>query len=264
MAEVSVVVVTFESQATIAACLASLPPDLETVVVDNGSLDETVAIVRERFPHVAVIEGDVNRGFGAGCNLGVARTSGERVLLLNPDAAVTPGAIAALQAALAADRRLGAVGPLIRNPDGTPELSWGADPDLVSEWRRAREQHGRSPRPAPPQALSRVDWVSGACMLIRREAWAAVGGFDEDFFLYFEDCDLCLRLRRAGWGVAIAPDAEVNHVRGASAGRVEGQVKQWYRESQDRYYAKHRSPLETWLLRRYVRLRHAEVQESSP
>jgi GT2 family glycosyltransferase len=97
--------------------------------------------------------------------------------------------------------------------------------------------------------------VSGGCVLIRREAWEAVGGFDEGYFLYFEDVDLCRRLRQAGWKVAFEPAALTRHIRGVSARQAESQVKQWYRESQMRYYARHRAPVEQALLRLYLTLK---------
>lgn len=255
MPEVSVVVVTYQSAGTIAACLASLPEGVEAIVVDNGSSDQTLAIVKAGFPGATAIAAGENMGFGAACNRGAAAAKGDVLLMLNPDARLEPGALEALVAALEADPGLGAVGPLVLDAEGVPELSWGDDPGLVFEWRRAREQHGRSPRPAPPAARTAVDWVTGGCLAVRRSAWEAVGGFDSGYFLYFEDADLCRRLRLAGWTVAFEPAAVARHARGESARHVGAQVARWYRESQLTYYTRHRGPLEIWVLKLYLALK---------
>lgn len=252
MARISILIVTWNSATTILECLASLPEGVETIVVDNGSSDQTVALIKRDFPAVRVIENSENTGFGAACNLGAKHAIGLDFLLLNPDAVLLPGSLERLIQTLDSQPDIGAVGPGIVDTSGLLELSWGSAPSIRTEWRRQAEQKGDRKRPELPSAVSRVDWVSGACMLIRAAAWREIQGFDEGFFLYFEDLDLCHRLRRAAWTVAIDPLASVLHRRGVSAKQLQGQVEVWYRRSQLRYYLRHHSRRERVLLRAYL------------
>lgn len=256
MDRISVLIVTWNSAATILECLASIPGGVETVVVDNGSTDETVELITAHFPAVRLIENAKNLGFGAACNLAASLSSGTDFLLLNPDAALFQGALERLALTLEERPELGAVGPCLMDDARLVELSWGAAPTIGSEWRRQAEQQARCKRPELPADVSRVDWVSGACILVRGRAWRAIQGFDERYFLYFEDLDLCHRLRRASWGVAIDPLAKVLHRRGNSANQLRGQVAVWYRGSQLRYYATHNPPLQNALLRAYLALKY--------
>ena len=227
MAEpVSAVVVTYDALPWIEQCLESLS-GVETVVVDNGSSDGTVAFVRERFPQVRMIESE-NRGLGAGWNIGISETDSRWVLLLNADAWLSPGALERL-VAFADSRPRGAVfGPRLRNPDGTLQRSVRGFPTL---WRLATEYfflRKLAPRTDLLNAFygggfrhdeaREVEVVMGACMLLRREAIAEVGPCDEDFFLFSEETDWCYRFRQAGWEVVFFPGAECTHVRGAAHG----------------------------------------------
>lgn len=238
MAE-GVVVVTWNSAGTIAACLQSIPPDVPVVVVDNASSDETLAAVRAARPEAEVLSLTRNVGFGAACNLGAKHLKTGDVLLLNPDAALLSGTLERLAETLAREASLGVVGPLITDLAGNLELSWGEDPTLLTEWRRRRE-HARVPAIATLKA-SRVDWVTGACCLVRRSAWEAVEGFDERFFLYFEDLDLCRRIRKQGFGVLFEPGGAARHLRGASADVLGAQKVGRYRASQLMYYRRYAS-----------------------
>lgn len=249
---VSALIVTWNSASTIARCLDSLPPEVEVVVVDNGSSDDTVSRIRAHQRPVYLIENTVNLGFGAACNLAVRHASGAFYLLLNPDAELRPHALERMQEALVERPELGCLGPSIRDANGRLELSWGSAPTLLNEWRRRDEHHGRRPMPDLPFELTSVDWISGACMMLRAEAWEAVDGFDANYFLYFEDVDLCRRLSVLGWGVALLPSAEVTHLRGASASQASARVEAWYREGQLRYYFTHNSWQERLMLRFYL------------
>lgn len=252
MAEV-VIVVSWNSAATIEACLRSVPPGLPVVLVDNASSDDTLDRARSARPDVHVIALDENLGFGRASNLGARQFEGRDVLLLNPDAALLPGAFDLLVETLAQEPTLGMVGPLITDEAGGLELSWGDDPTLMTEWRRQRE-HNHPPALAS-LAPGRVDWVTGACCLIRRAAWDACGGFDEGYFLYFEDLDLCRRVRALDFGVLFDPRAEVRHLRGVSAAGLGVHKAERYRASQLRYYRRYAPPL-TWLgLRLYLVLK---------
>jgi len=225
---VSVVLVTYESAEDLAACLATLPAaagphELEVVVVDNASRDGSAEIARRL--GVKVLENPANLGLSRAIDLGAAATDAPWLLLVNPDTRLAPGALARLLATAAADPTIGCVGPHLRNSDGSeyptgrrfPSILVGAlHAALGTVWPgnpATRHYHmadlDRS-RPVP------VDWVSGACMLLRREAYEAAGRFDAGYFMYFEEMDFCLRLARAGWRVVYDPGAEVTHILGGS------------------------------------------------
>jgi N-acetylglucosaminyl-diphospho-decaprenol L-rhamnosyltransferase len=244
---VAAVVVTYDALPWIEQCLESLE-GVETVVVDNGSGDDTVAFVRERFPAVRLIETE-NRGLGAGWNIGLRATTSRYALLLNADAWLVAGALERLLDF--ADARPGAavVGPRLLNQDGTLQRSVRGFPTL---WRLATEYfflRKLAPRSSALNAfyaggfdhdeVRDVEVVMGACMLLRREAVDEVGYCDEDYFLFSEETDWCFRFREAGWEVVFFPDAECVHVRGAShSGRL-------YRENLRGhllFLSKHRGP----------------------
>lgn len=248
---VAVVIVSFNAREVLVACLDSLARDagarIETVVVDNASDDGSPAAAADRADAPRVIANTLNVGFARACNQGLRATSAARVLFLNPDATVTKGAIGALASRLDSEPDVGVVGPLTRQPDGTIQVSTGPDLTLAAERRQRRLVIGVRDR--DPDALRRAaaahahehepDWVSGACLMARREALEAVGGFDEDFFLYEEDADLCRRLRATGWRVVFTPAAEVRHELGRSMEQAPERARQEYHRSHLLYYRKH-------------------------
>ncbi|HXG75773.1 MAG TPA: glycosyltransferase family 2 protein, partial [Gaiellaceae bacterium] len=224
--DVAAVVVTYDGLPWVERCLASLA-GTPTVVVDNGSRDGTVAFVRERFPEVRVVESE-NRGLAAGWNLGVRETESRYVLLLNPDAWLLGDALARLVAFADSRPRAAVVGPRLLNPDGTLQRSVRGFP---TPWRIATEYfflRKLAPRSSLLNAfyaggfghdeVREVDWVMGACLLVRRAAIEAVGPADEDFFLFSEETDWCYRFRQAGYEVVFFPGAECVHVGGAAHG----------------------------------------------
>lgn len=230
----SIVIVTYNSPEWTARCLDALTGDAaptgayEIVVVDSGSEPAARDALRARAGQARIVLVDGNIGFGNGCNLGVRHSTGERVLLLNPDAVALPSAIDALVAFDRAHPEHGIVGGRTLRPDGTvdPSSCW-AKPTLWSlfcfatglstVFKRSRwldpESMGRWER----DSVREVDVVTGCLLLARREVYDALGGFDSDFFLYGEDADLSLRARAAGWRPAITPDAAVTHAVGASS-----------------------------------------------
>jgi GT2 family glycosyltransferase len=224
--DVSVVIVTFNSGRWIERCLESVR-GYDTIVVDHGSTDETLEIVRRRFSDVHVIE-EENLGMGGGNNAGMRLASGRYFLLLNSDAWVTGDAVE--QLARFADQQPDAavVGPRLLNPDGSLQRSVRAFPTL---WRLATEYLFLRKLAPRSRALNsfyeggfnhdevrEVDWVFGACLLVRRDAADEVGLFDESFFMFSEETDWCYRFHEAGWRVFFFPGAEVVHVGGASHG----------------------------------------------
>jgi len=221
MSVASVVVVTYNAMPWVERALESVR-GRETVVVDHGSSDGTVAFMRERFPEVSIVE-EENRGLAFGWNTGISRTSGRYVLLLNADAWMHDGAVDALVAFADAHPGAAVVGPRLRNPDGTLQRSVRAFPTL---WRLATEYfflRKLGPRfnafyagGFDHDSVREADWVMGAVLLVRREAIEQVGPADDGFFLFSEETDWCYRFRLAGWKVLFFPGAEATHVYGAS------------------------------------------------
>lgn len=259
---ISVVVVNRNGGATLGRCLAGLAGrDLELVLVDNASSDGSVELARQVVPGLRLLPQGSNLGFGAAVNLGVAASSGDPILLLNPDAWPLDDALERLERALAADSRLGMVAPRLLFPDGRPQFVWAPDRSLVGEAvqkARNRFEHRRwSHRPLELllRALFGPGWLSAACAAVRRAAFERVGGFDPGYFLYFEDVDLGLRLRRAGYRLAVVEDARACHLGGGRP--VSDEVLLHRCRSQLRYYRLHRPAWEArvllWHLRRVHR-----------
>ena len=267
MPRLSIVIVTYNSRRQIDACLASLsmhPPsaDHETLIVDNASPDGTALSVRQRWPHVPVTELSVNLGFAGASNVGIRQTAGELVLLLNPDTTVPAGALDALVASLDARPDAAVVGPRLVDATGRAELSFGSMIGPLAELRQkllvAGNVRGAPLVGAYVNRLTRrareVDWVSGACLLVRRADADAVGLLDERYFMYAEDVDFCAAIRARGRKVLFAPDADIVHVRGQSVASVPRAVEAAYRRSQLAFYGKHH-PRWVPLLRAYLKLR---------
>jgi GT2 family glycosyltransferase len=258
---VSAVVVSFNTRDHLLRCLASLERHvtlpLEVVVVDNASTDGSADSVRGRFPAVRLVANPRNLGFGAACNRGLRAATGAYRLLLNSDAEVGPGSVEALAALLDARPDVGIVAPRTRSADGAIQVSFGPALTPWREWTQRRLV--RAVRRRDPSALRRLEllagverepfWVSGACLLARAEALDAISGFDEGYFLYEEDVDLCVRVRRAGWRVVYTPSAEVVHALGASMARAAELARVEYQRSHLRYYARHNGRALTAMLR---------------
>ena len=224
MADVSVVVVTFNALTWVERALASVRGH-ETIVVDHGSTDGTLELVRERFPEARLVEQE-NKGLGGGSNAGMRVASGDWFLLLNSDAWATGDALERLVAVGEANPEAAVVGPRLRFPDGRLQRSVRGFPTL---WRLATEYlflRKLAPRSRVFNAFYgngfrydrplEAEFLMGAVLLVRREAADTVGLFDEDFFMFSEETDWCYRFRQAGWRVLFTPDAEFVHVGGAT------------------------------------------------
>jgi N-acetylglucosaminyl-diphospho-decaprenol L-rhamnosyltransferase len=270
MPRLSIVIVTYNSRADVDGCLGSLTLpgalaiDHEIIAVDNASTDGTVMHLRERWAGVRVLEAGRNLGFAAANNVGIRQSSGELVLLLNPDTIVTAGAIDRLVAVLDSRADAAVAGPRIVDASGHPELSFGRMISPLAELRQkllvvGNERGWRTIR-SRVEVMTRqrrsVDWVSGACLLIRRQDLTAVGLLDERFFMYTEDVDLCASVRARGAQVLFEPDAEIVHLRGRSVATARKATRVAYRQSQLAFYEKHH-PRWAPVLRRYLKLRGA-------
>jgi len=224
--DVSVVVVTWNALPWVEQCLDSVRGN-EVVVVDHGSTDGTLELVRERYPDVRIVEQE-NKGMGGGNNAGMRIAAGRYFLLLNSDAWVVGDGLAKLVEFADAHPEAAVVGPRLLNTDGTLQRSVRAEPTL---WRLATEYlfirklapHSRLLNPLYAGGFdhaseAEVDWLYGPALLVRRDAADSVGLFDESFFMFSEEVDWMTRFRRAGWKVLFTPSAEVVHVGGASHG----------------------------------------------
>ena len=267
MPRLSIVIVAFNSRLQLEGCLQSLaahPPNVghEIVVVDSASTDGTAAYVRERWPALRLAEAGHNRGFAGGNNLGIRLTTGELVLLLNPDTIVPAGALDQLVSFLDAHPRAAIAGPRIVDGEGRAELSFGATISPLAEIRQKLLVVGHA-RGLPfvsgiVERMTRrsreVDWVSGACLLARRTDLDVAGLLDERFFLYTEDVDLCATVRAGGKSVHFVADAEIVHLRGRSVASQPRAAQAAYRRSQIAFYEKHH-PRWAFLLRLYLKMR---------
>ena len=226
--DVAAVVVNYNAREHLLACVRSLRCEGvdDVVVVDNDSRDGSGSALAAVDPGARFIPTGANLGFGTAANRGVAATGSPLVLIMNPDAVLRPGALEALAAALEGDDGLAVVGPRVDNLDGTlypsarrfPALGVAAGHAFLGLVRPDNRFTRRYKMlDGEPGAKADVDWVSGTCMLVRRDAFEAIGGFDEAFFMYVEDVDLCWRLWQAGWRVGYEPAARVVHTVGASS-----------------------------------------------
>ena len=262
----AIVIVNFNGRGHLGPCLQSLtdhPPatTCEVIVVDNASTDDSAAIVAS-FPPVQLIQLRENVGFSAGNNAGIRATGSELVLLLNNDTIVPAGAIDRLVAALDARPDVGIAGPRLVDDRGAAELSFGPMISPIGELRQkivtGLHARGVGPVTAWVERATRrertVDWVSGACLLVRRAAGEQVGWLDERFFLYTEDVDFCAAIRAKGWRVLFTPAAEIVHLRGRSRSTVARQASAAYRRSHLAFYEKHHPRLVP-LLRMYLRIK---------
>jgi GT2 family glycosyltransferase len=235
--ELAVLIVNWKVRELLRACLRSVetaarPMAVEVVVVDNASDDGSVEMLAEEFPSVSVIANRGNAGFGAANNQAFARSRARYVLLLNPDTLVMDGALERMLAMMKASPGVGAIGCRLLNADGSlQKWTGGAFPNLANVARHYLFLDRLFPGVVgAPLYLDRdvdgdleVDWVSGACMILRREALGA-RIFDEAYFLYGEDMDLCHRLRQAGWRVVYTPAISILHYQGASLKQQHGDI----------------------------------------
>ncbi len=260
--DLSIVIVSYNARADLERCLASLhdpPPSLrhEIVVVDNASTDGSADAARQ-WPSVRVIAEPSNRGFAAANNVGIRATTGVNILLLNSDTIVPAGAIDTLVSVLRDHPDVSVVGPRLVDREKRAELSFGPMLSPVNEWRQKRLVHGNDRRdPVVSRDVERMtreecfpDWVSGACLLVKRTDAEGVGLLDERYFLYTEDVDFCAAIRARGGRVLFTPSVEVMHLRGRSAAAAPAATRAAYRRSHLAFYQKHHPALAP-LLRAY-------------
>jgi GT2 family glycosyltransferase len=269
--DLSIIIVSFNASADLERCLASLhhPPPAtphEIIVVDNRSADGSAEAAR-RWSDVRVIEAGGNLGFARANNIGIRASRGANLLLLNSDTIVPPGAVDGLIEQLRRDQSVAVVGPRLVDTAGRVELSFGRMIGPFNELRQKTLVRGHANRIGAITAMVEratnrpgfPDWVSGACLLVRRHDADAVGLLDERYFMYAEDVDFCAAIRARGRRVRFTPAVTVTHLRGRSAATAPAATGAAYRQSQLAFYEKHH-PRWLPLLRWYLRLRGIAVR----
>jgi hypothetical protein len=261
-----IIIVNFNTREDLRACLASLdaaPPARphHICVIDNASTDDSQAMVRQHFPAVNVVALDGNVGFAAANNVGIRRTDAPLVLLLNPDTVVPAGALDRLAERLEA-AGAAVAGPRLVDANGLPEISWGPMLSPLAEaWQALRVRLAAQRSAWATRLVQRwtsrerwVDWVTGACLLVRRDAAVAAGLLDERYFMYEEDVDFCAAVRAGGGRVLFTPASEIVHRRGRSFAAAGATPSPLYDRSHVAFYDKH---LPHWapVLHAWLRLR---------
>lgn len=253
--DVSIVVISYNSKEFIAECLNSFLGrssglGSEIIVVDNGSQDASVEFVRENFPAVNIVALPGNRGYAKAVNLGIDSAKGRYIFILNSDAVFFSGSLRGTIGFMDSVPEAGIAGPQLLNIDGTVQLSCRSFPTysaaffnryslltrlfpgskFADKYLKTQWSH---------DAIRQVDWVSGAAMLIKKECLKDIGGFDEDFFMYCEDVDICQRAKERGWKVYYYPDLKIAHSIGASTRKEQARAVIWHHQSIWFYYKKH-------------------------
>lgn len=266
--DISIIVVSHNTSALLLDCLRSVAESqkgraAEVWVVDNASSDGSADMVAEQFPTVHLLRNDQNRGFAAANNQALRLAGGRLLFLLNSDARVADDCCEQLRAAFVADDSLGIAGPCLRNLDGSLQPSWGSFPNPLHEfffqsflfkvWPSGFP-YGQRVHPlqrAAYQRFQRVDWVTGAAFMLRRELYETLGGLPEDTFMYAEDLEYCWRAQQTGFHVAYCPAAQAIHLGHASTQR---DYRRWivnYTEALLAYYERHCAPAE-WRTAAYL------------
>jgi GT2 family glycosyltransferase len=265
--DLSVIIVNWNVLDLLKRCLLSLNPtqegfSTEVIVVDSASYDGSVEMVRREFPWVRLIASQENLGYARGNNVGMAEACGRYRLILNPDTELVGGALEGMARYLNEHPKVGALGPALRHPDGPLQSSRRRFPTLATafcestllhQWfpnnRVARRYYVDDRRPDVPQP---VDWMVGAALMIRREAWQHVGPLDEGFFMYFEELDWCQRCWTAGWEVHFLPTAEIIHHEGKSSEQVATARTIRFQRSKIRYFRKYFGAGWSWVIRLFL------------
>jgi GT2 family glycosyltransferase len=255
--DLSVIIVNWNTKDLLLQCLKSVYQavcgiEKEVFVVDNGSIDGSMPVARERFPETNLIENPKNLGFAKANNQAMGLSTGEYILLLNPDTLVTNGAIEKLVSFMKAHPEAGGAGVQLLNSDGTRQNSIANFPSLATELINKSLLRWLFPKIFPGKERSysepiEVESVIGACMILRREAMEQVGGLDEDYFLFLEETDWCYRIRKAGWKIYHIPQAEIYHFQGKSAEIEEKNAKVEYYRSRYLFFKKNKGRVQ-WLI----------------
>lgn len=241
-------------------------PDCEIILVDNNSTESGIEKLSEKFSQIKIIRLPQNYGFGYGNNRGADIASGEYLLFLNNDAFFVENTPQILSVILDSNGEVGIIGPQLNYPDIKYQLSFGWEPSIINEWRTRRLQKGLLQEydkyfkiiTNRYNKITEVDWVTGAALMIRRKLYEAVSGFDEKYFMYFEDSDLCKRIKNLGYKICYFPGTTVIHQVNATV-KTSETINLEYRKSQLYYYRKHLSIISRMLLRFYLFIKTGNI-----
>ena len=263
--DLCIIIVSWNVSALLDACLHSVysegvgPYSFKVVVVDNASSDGSVVMIRTQYPQAQIIANNANMGFTKANNLALAGCKARYALLLNPDTKVAKDAIQGMLDYMEVHPEVGMVGPRLEYGDGRPQPSRRRFPTLWMalaestpwEWHFPHNRLARAYRleDHSEDVNQEVDWVTGACMLVRRGVWEQVGIFDEHFFMYSEELDWCRRIVAAGWHIVYLPTATVVHHEGASSVQVVAARSIRFNASKVYYFRKHHGWLQATILR---------------
>ncbi len=261
----SILIVNWNVRDLLRDCLRSIEHgrgdlDIEVIVVDSASGDNSAAMVAAEFPWVTLLPQTDNVGFPRGNNIALARARGDALLLLNPDTVILGDALPTLVAYLAAHPDVGAVGPQLLNPDGSVQSSRRRFPTLATGFLESTWLQGLAPGvlrryyalDLPDDATADVDWLTGACILVPRAVYERVGGLDEDYYMYSEELDWCRRIRAAGWRVVYLPAAQVVHHVGKSSEQAVTARHINFQRAKLRYFRKYHGRAAAAVLRLFL------------
>jgi len=243
--DLSIIIVSFNTKDFLRKCLFSISQQLfdlsKVIIVDNRSVDGTPVMIRKDFPSARLIVSKNNAGFAAACNQGAKIARGEILFFLNPDTLIKENIFSKLFESFKQNSKVGVVAPKVILPDGSPQpWAYGKEEGL---WQLIKNKFYQS-----PNQLTGLDWVSGAALAIRRNIFEKIGGFDENFFMYFEDRDLCQRVKQLGYKIIVLSQAKVIHFGGRSSSSNRTQ-KEMYYQSQNYYWRKYHGLALTLLMR---------------
>jgi N-acetylglucosaminyl-diphospho-decaprenol L-rhamnosyltransferase len=261
MLDLSIIIVNWNTRQMLADCLKSVETTVkdiafEVIVVDNGSTDGSQTMLRQQFPNIRLIQNNENVGFAKANNQGMSMSLGRYGLLLNSDALLLDNSVRAMLDLAEAEPQAGVVGAHLLNADGSFQASHTPFPNLWQEFLIlsgvGRMLYGRwhpSCGPEEDKGPQKVDYVEGACLLVRRKAFEDIGGLDEGYFMYAEEVDLCYRMQEKGWQVWYQPIAKVMHLGGGSSRNRRPQREGDLYRSRLRFFRKHYGDRAAWLLK---------------
>ena len=267
MVFLSIILVNYNGSNFLFECLDSIEKvkislTYEVIVIDNNSTDNSIQIIKTNFPSAILICNQANSGFGAANNLAAKYCKGKYLLFLNTDTILIENTPRILLDYLKQNEDVGVVSPRITFRDGSYQLSCGRLPNIAIEfldrirYRLDQKWHHVFGNLYDKQysSIQEMGWLTGACLMMSRDVFEQIGGFDESFFMYFEDKDICKRVYEAGWKVVYYSQTSLIHLLGGSSSSVKKSANTYYRDSQLYYYQKHLGKFQTALLKIYLRL----------
>jgi len=263
---ISIILVNYNGVDFLYDCLYSIKQfvedsNYEVIIIDNASSDNSIKVIEDNFPLFRLICSPNNLGFGKANNLAVKYSRGEHLLFLNTDTILTENTPKILLDYLRKHEDIGAIGGRLTFKDGSFQLSYGKLPNLLVEFfykiRVALDNKWHQIfsdfYDKKYSRVKTVDWITGACLMIRRDVFQDLNGFDESFFMYFEDIDICKRINESGFKVLYYPETTLIHLLGGSGRSMKKGINTYYRESQLHYYQKHLGQFQTKVLKLYLR-----------